>query len=164
MQDITQILYSPSQFRQGDVLVIPVTNPINENDLGDLVQEADSKRVVLAYGEVTGHAHAYYPDLDIDQNHVEEYAKVRLYDLKKECGRKYAEFDIHNKDSMQREIAIIAEDHARILRLTAPCLLRHGRHGGDDFDHYSILTPAGDYIICYQFEADYYKEIRRVTD
>ena len=41
-------------FRQGDVLIIPVAKTP-----GDLEQIArDNGRVVLAYGEVTGHAHA----------------------------------------------------------------------------------------------------------
>jgi hypothetical protein len=42
------------QFRQGDVLVQRVTS-IPE---GDTAVARDNGRVVLAYGEVTGHAHA----------------------------------------------------------------------------------------------------------
>lgn len=46
------------QFRQGDVLVESVRRP---KALGTLVPR-DRDRVVLAYGEVTGHAHAIVPD------------------------------------------------------------------------------------------------------
>lgn len=50
--------------RQGDVCLIPIAS------LPDGVKAVESKgRVVLAYGEVTGHAHAIY-----------EPAKVRLWD------------------------------------------------------------------------------------
>lgn len=40
--------------RQGDVLLVPV----NEIPVAATVQDRDKGRVVLAYGEVTGHAHA----------------------------------------------------------------------------------------------------------
>jgi hypothetical protein len=44
-------------FRQGDVLVLRVKGDADE--LGERVAEPrDDGRVVLAYGEVTGHAHA----------------------------------------------------------------------------------------------------------
>ena len=42
-------------YRQGDVLLIPVKSiPKGANEL-----PRDNGRVVLAYGEVTGHAHAF---------------------------------------------------------------------------------------------------------
>ncbi|MDZ4835277.1 MAG: hypothetical protein SGJ27_15985 [Candidatus Melainabacteria bacterium] len=42
-----------AQYRQGDVLLIPVSDvPAGS------VEEAKDTRVVLAFGEVTGHAHA----------------------------------------------------------------------------------------------------------
>lgn len=41
-------------FRQGDVLVVPVA----ELPKGMKPVERDAGRVILAYGEVTGHAHA----------------------------------------------------------------------------------------------------------
>lgn len=41
-------------YRQGDVLLIPISN------IKDVLQEVDrdNGRIILAYGEVTGHAHA----------------------------------------------------------------------------------------------------------
>ena len=45
------------QFRQGDVLITTV----GDSEAGDVVP-ADNGRIVLAYGEVTGHAHALPAD------------------------------------------------------------------------------------------------------
>ena len=46
--------------RQGDVALIPVTAiPAGATEI-----KTESKRIVLAYGEVTGHAHAIYEDID----------------------------------------------------------------------------------------------------
>lgn len=42
------------QYRQGDVLL----KPVNEIPVGAVEAAPDGDRVVLAYGEVTGHAHA----------------------------------------------------------------------------------------------------------
>lgn len=44
-------------YRQGDVLIIPV----DEAD-GEVLPRDGQGRIVLAYGEVTGHAHAIYDD------------------------------------------------------------------------------------------------------
>lgn len=44
-----------TQFRQGDVF-IEATSGIDESKLKKV--NPDNKRVILAYGEVTGHAHA----------------------------------------------------------------------------------------------------------
>ena len=43
-----------TMYRQGDVLIVATTN--TPNDLKPV--ERDQGRVILAYGEVTGHAHA----------------------------------------------------------------------------------------------------------
>jgi hypothetical protein len=45
---------APVMFRQGDVLLVQVDG-LPE---GTIAERADRDRVVLAYGEVTGHAHA----------------------------------------------------------------------------------------------------------
>lgn len=55
---------SPQPIRQGDVCLVPV------NELPEGAKAVESKdRVVLAYGEVTGHAHAIY-----------DTTKARLWD------------------------------------------------------------------------------------
>lgn len=63
-------------YRQGDVLIVRIdTMP------KDVKAEKKSDRVVLAYGEVTGHAHA------IDQREVKAFAPTkpaRIFDAKVE--------------------------------------------------------------------------------
>lgn len=44
-------------YRQGDVVLISAKTPTNIKPV-----EPDNGRVILAYGEVTGHAHALMPD------------------------------------------------------------------------------------------------------
>ena len=44
------------QYRQGDVLIVPVRSMPG----GMARRERDGGRIVLAYGEVTGHAHAIF--------------------------------------------------------------------------------------------------------
>jgi len=46
--------------RQGDVSLVPVLKIPS----GAVEIKTEDKRVVLAYGEVTGHAHAIYEDID----------------------------------------------------------------------------------------------------
>ena len=49
----------PIQIRQGDVLLVRIDNDDTE---GYMPVPRDAGRVVLAYGEATGHAHAIYDD------------------------------------------------------------------------------------------------------
>jgi hypothetical protein len=46
-----------SVIRQGDVLLVPVKSIPK-----DAVEQPAEGRLILAYGEVTGHAHAFYDD------------------------------------------------------------------------------------------------------
>ena len=50
----------PKLFRQGDVLLIPI-----ENIPPSAKREQPEERIVLAYGEVTGHAHAIKGELAV---------------------------------------------------------------------------------------------------
>lgn len=53
-------------YRQGDVCIVPVAELAKDIDLTSMKPVArDHGRVVLAYGEVTGHAHAIH-DADVD--------------------------------------------------------------------------------------------------
>lgn len=52
-------------YRQGDVLIVFNKNSIQKNM--ELVL-TEKNRVVLAYGEVTGHAHAIYEQTDLVKN------------------------------------------------------------------------------------------------
>lgn len=47
----------PTMYRQGDVLLVKVNQMRNARDV------TPKDRIVLAYGEVTGHAHAVYPQV-----------------------------------------------------------------------------------------------------
>ena len=77
------LINTPSQVRQGDVLVTPVKHPVDQNDIGKLIKDSDKNRIVLAYGELTGHAHALYPRLDIEEGISEKVEKpVQLFELK----------------------------------------------------------------------------------
>lgn len=63
--------------RQGDVALVPVTKlPVGAVEVE---KNKDEKRVVLAYGEVTGHAHAIYED--IDQVKVWAVGKVKYLEV-----------------------------------------------------------------------------------
>ncbi len=61
-------------FRQGDILIVP----ISELPEGVTKVEKDKGRDILAYGEVTGHAHAVENSsvselfIDLDSNDVDE--------------------------------------------------------------------------------------------
>lgn len=45
------------QFRQGDIFIIEVTEEVPQDAK---IEERNQGRIVLAYGEVTGHAHAIH--------------------------------------------------------------------------------------------------------
>lgn len=61
--------------RQGDVILTPVSGiPMGATQI-----TTEEKRVVLAYGEVTGHAHAIYED--IDQVKVWAMGKVKYLEV-----------------------------------------------------------------------------------
>ena len=51
---------APAQFRQGDVFLVPIAGPAGVATSTEVPRDAG--RVVLAYGEVTGHAHAIADD------------------------------------------------------------------------------------------------------
>lgn len=46
-------------YRQGDVLIVPVKSGLTDN-LTEQSRAQEGNRVVLAHGEVTGHAHAIH--------------------------------------------------------------------------------------------------------
>lgn len=61
----------PELIRQGDVCLVPVS-ALPEGAKG---VKQDGARIVLAYGEVTGHAHAIYDHMKADGK-----SKVRMWD------------------------------------------------------------------------------------
>lgn len=86
----------PFCVRQGDVLIVDVAYRGDNFSRGELVKSVE--RVVLAYGEVTGHAHA-----------IPETTKARLLDFQ---GERY----LH----VLAETTIRHEEHG-------PIILREGR-------------------------------------
>jgi len=129
------------QGRQGDVFVVPASRPFEDSDLGEPILEQSGNRVVLAHGEVTGHAHAFYPEQDVAEGLAEPVVSpVRL-------------FPLHNAD----KYAPTAFKEARALRLKVRAFLRHEEHTIHSF-------PAGDYVVIQQHEGDELNELRRVAD
>ena len=146
MNNVVKTLMKPGQVRQGDVYFIPVTKPVDDDGIGKAVVESDKRRVVLAFGEQTGHAHACYPQ---DNEVFEEFAsRVQLFELAN--AQAYAPF---GKDESAQRIA----DTARLFRINERALLKHEEHHGIDF-------PAGDFLVVIQHEGDELGELRRVAD
>lgn len=150
---------TPQQCRQGDVLITPALKAINAADIGDLIKEGDGSRIILAHGEVTGHAHAFYPALDIEDQlanagfkdpepvkqkvraaHSNPLVRVALHQLK--SAEQYSGSTLPGQ---------------RLLRITERSLLRHEEHSG-------ISLPAGDYVVIQQHEGSELEEIRKVQD
>ena len=83
MNTTVHLINTPSQVRQGDVLVTPVKHPVDQNDIGNLIKDSDKNRIVLAYGEITNHAHAFYPSMDVREQITKKGEKpVQLFGLK----------------------------------------------------------------------------------
>ena len=90
-------------YRQGDVLIMAVgAQEVGEQIARDMSCKEDGGRVVLAYGEVTGHAHAI------------QSSAATLWE--KKVAEQVAEATTR---------ALVAD---RILRLTAEVVLRHEEH------------------------------------
>lgn len=75
-----------NQFRQGDVLLTPVSLPAKAKK----TNVRDNGRVILAYGEVTGHAHA-----------IMDCPEVETYEFK---GKTYL--------SIKESVTLSHEEHA----------------------------------------------------
>lgn len=136
----------PGMGRQGDVLILPSLKPFSDDDLGNPIIEENGKRVTLALGELTGHAHAFYPDMDVldglvATNDENIHARVTLFPLKnpsKYCKSTFT-------------------DGVRALRLTTRCFLRHEEHPYHSF-------PPGDYVVIQQHIGDEIEELIRTAD
>jgi hypothetical protein len=139
------MIAKPAMVRQGDVLIVPVSRPVDEADVGTTLKDTDERRVVLAHGEVTGHAHALY----FDEVPVPQRTKaLRLYDL-----RNAARYAPLTNTVEGRKVA----ESAKLLRLATTAFLRHEEHDG-------IALPKGDYVVLGQVEFDDREELRRVND
>lgn len=121
-------------FRQGDVLLIEVQSiPKRAKDI------TPKDRIVLAYGEVTGHAHAVYPE--VMEKPLSVMDKVMGKEPVKEAGLKAKLWDAG------------AERFLQVVEKTA---LKHEEHS-------AIELPAGNYKVVRQREYDPQRE-RMVAD
>lgn len=107
-------------YRQGDVLLVEVRSIPDAKDI------TPRDRIVLAYGEVTGHAHAIYPE-------VAELSVIdKLKGVKPETKIKAKLWDSG------------AERFLQVMEKTA---LKHEEHA-------SIELPVGNYQVIRQREYD----------
>lgn len=111
-------------YRQGDVLLVEVKDiPKRAKDI------TPKDRIVLAYGEVTGHAHAFYPEVSerpmeklrqrFASNDPKKLLKAKLWDAGAE----------------------------RFLQVMEKTALRHEEHS-------AIEVPPGNYKVVRQREFD----------
>ena len=127
---------SKPNIRQGDVLLIPVAKlPADCTEVPN-----DRGRIVLAYGEVTGHAHAI--------------ADHRIVMPKPGAADEIAEAAIGR--AMTRARLLVAKDGSRYLEVTVSVTLRHEEHTAHPI-------PPGIYRLPQQVEYTP-AELRRVED
>ncbi len=128
----------PVMVRQGDVLLVAVAGGL----LNAKTKRRDNGKVVLAYGEVTGHSHAI----------AEKTTKLTVLD------------DAHAMAEAARQLLaevgltteIRDEDVVGVLEVPAPAELVHEEHG-------TIALDAPNYVVLRQREYSP-EEIRSVAD
>jgi hypothetical protein len=137
--------------RQGDVGL----QQINTLPAGLKEVPLDKGRVILAYGEVTGHAHAIDPAWESAGAAVQEsYDAARVPALDAARATEIAEATIARAKTKARLLE--APDGTRFLEVVEPVALRHEEHAPID------LAP-GVYQVIQQREYSP-EEIRRVAD
>lgn len=134
--------------RQGDVLLVPVSRlPEGCTEVPN-----DRGRIVLAYGEVTGHAHAIADHIvlaeQLQRHHDERTAHPVAAD-------EITEAAIARAKSKARLWS--APDGARYLEVTEPVNLRHEEHTAHEI-------PAGVYLLPTQVEYVAPELTRQVAD
>lgn len=132
-------------YRQGDVLVREVNfaNPQLSATLKELPKDGD--RVILAYGEVTGHAHAFAPDAGVKLYRDEKSGRVINWDETR--TRPVSLQELTRDPTLRRFLKVSDDDGATLLHE----------------EHAPIQIPKGLYEIIIQRE--YHPEkIRRVED
>lgn len=155
---------TPIQARQGDVFITPALKAINPADIGDLIKDGNGSRIVLAYGEVTGHAHAFYPALDVDNalaaSGFSDAAHREVGKHKNAASSIPAQSPVSLhvlRNPQQYSGSTLPAESQRLLRIRQRSVLRHEEHS-------AISLPPGDYIVIQQFEGDEAEELRKVAD
>jgi hypothetical protein len=124
------------QFRQGDVLIIPVrTLP-----QGAKPRARESGRVVLAHGEVTGHAHA------IERTDVVHYDAPNADQAAQQLLR-----------DVGFEFEVTPQNSATFLDVPTGAEVLHEEHG-------TVVLPAGPAVVLRQREWTDADEPRQIAD
>jgi len=127
-------------YRQGDVFIFPVKDPGSEN-VGPEVKR-DNGRVVLQYGEVTGHAHAIHE------------SPVHLFDFSDDFLKSNESFRKNVEDVIG---APLDPQIDRLLTVGEMSALVHEEHD-------TIPIPPGTYIARRQHEYSDRERERYVED
>lgn len=130
----------PVQVRQGDVLITPISARPEEHHIGEVLVEG--KRIVLAHGEVTGHAHAIYPDRDIQEGLQFDAPAANDQEYPEPALEPATQYKL--KCSPGVYIRTLLRE-GTYLEVRTRCLLRHE-------EHQAILLPPGHYIVLRQAE------------
>lgn len=128
--------------RQGDVLLIPVD--LLPAECTEILP--DGNRIVLAHGEVTGHAHAIYDhaaDADPVARHIDNRTEATEIADTALAGAKARLWQTPNG--------------ARFLEVSVSVTLRHE-------EHTAHTVPPGIYKLPRQVEYTPQRSLRRVTD
>ena len=136
-------------FRQGDVLVRQISEEEmpKQEDLRKV--EKDEGRVILAYGEVTGHAHAFAKE-DRVSLFMEQVNKVFEGNASRFPGRQSSPVALQEREPERMP------NVRRFLKVDSESTLLHEEHG-------TITVPKGLYEVVIQRE--YHPEaIRQVLD
>lgn len=136
-----RLMTAVAMARQGDVLIVPIARKPDATDLGRTLKEG--KRLVLAHGEVTGHAHAIYPHIDRAEQVHKNPNPATLHELRN-VGKYVPLVEGFPTEGMY-------------LEARERCLVRHEEHD-------PISLAPGNYAIIHQYEHDGFEELRRVAD
>jgi hypothetical protein len=123
-----------SVIRQGDVAL----RPVSKLPEGCKEISPDGNRIVLAYGEVTGHAHAIYDHLPLTNEHATEITDAAIARAKAKAR------------------LVVAPDGNRYLEVMETVNLKHEEHTAHE------IKP-GFYHLPTQMEYEP-SELRRVAD
>lgn len=124
------------QFRQGDVLIIPV----RALPQGAKPRARESGRVVLAHGEVTGHAHA------IERTDVVHYDAPNADQAAQQLLR-----------DVGFEFEVTPQNSATFLDVPTGAEVLHEEHG-------TVVLPAGPAVVLRQREWTDADEPRQIAD
>jgi hypothetical protein len=140
-------MQKPFQARQGDVYLIPVAKlPAGCKPM----EPEGGRRFVLAHGEVTGHAHAFYEITD------DQAAEQRAHEAAAKADE-IAEAALERARARRTVQMWAATDGEWYLEVRQPSTMRHEEHSAP-------TIPPGIYHVPVQVEAGADNMIRQVAD